>query len=378
MGSDNFTVSTDAFIRRTLIVIGLVAAVILFAVFTWQILSVLVLLFAGILLGVLLTSTSGWIRERTPLSHGQALTVVLVLIILAFVGGGWFAVPRLASQSQELSTSLMESVERLRSTLESQSWAQPFLNTLPGVGESNSNSLNIMGQMSRFFSRTFNFLIDSVIILFIGLYLAINPDMYANGLIKLFPKSRRRRIGEALDETAYVLRWWLVGRIASMVVVGILSIIGLMILGVPLAFILGVITALLAFIPIVGPTIALIPPSLVALTDSGPTQALYVILLYLGIQFVESYLITPLIQQRTVSLPPVLLIMSQAIFSLFFNFIGLAVAAPFAAMVMTLTKMLYVKDVLGDEDVELIKENPQPKFEASQEAVQSAQTAASD
>lgn len=376
MNNSTSTTDIDPFIRRTLVVIGLVTAVILLTVFLWQVLNVLVLLFAGILLGVFLTSMSGWIRERTPLSHQQSLAVVLVLGLLLIAATGWAALPRLVEQADQLGSSLMQSIEQLRMTLENQSWAQPLLNQLPNMEQLGSSAGGIMSRVSSLFSRTFNFFIDSVIIVFIGLYLAVNPNMYANGLIRLFPRSKRRRMGEVLDEVAYVLRWWLVGRIASMVVVGVLSVVGLAVLGVPLALVLGVITGFLAFIPIVGPTLALILPSLVALTD-GPNQALYVIALYLGIQFVESYFITPLIQQRTVALPPVLLIVSQTVFGLFFSFVGLAVAAPFAAMMMTLTKMLYVNDILGDK-VELIKPNPEAKFEASQQTAESARTAVSD
>lgn len=364
------TAPTESFIRRTLTVVAIGTAVILLFLFIWQILDVLVLLFAGILLGVLLTSVSGWLRERTPLSHKQSLAVVIILLLIIIVGGGWLVAPSLVNQAEQLSNDLVTSFEDLRNTLQDQSWAQPILNRLPSVDEISSSG-GLLSRVSGLFSRTFNMFTDVIIILFIGLYLAIDPDLYANGFIKLAPISRRHRLGQVLDEVAYALRWWLAGRLASMVVVGVLSIIGLMILGVPLPFILGLLTGLLAFVPIVGPTLALFPPSLIAFTIS-PTKALYVILLYLGIQFVESYFITPIIQQRTVSLPPVLLLTSQVVFSLFFSFIGLAVAAPFAAMAMVLTKMLYLQDVLNDENVELLKENPEAHFEASQEAADSA------
>jgi predicted PurR-regulated permease PerM len=124
---------------------------------------------------------------------------------------------------------------------------------------------------------------------------------------------------------------------------------------------------LLAFIPIIGPILALIPPLLIALT-LGSQQALYVFLLYIGIQFVETYLITPIIQQKAVALPPVILIMSQVTLALFLGFLGVAVAAPVAALLIVLIKMLYVGDVLGDESPQLLKENPQAHFAASKEA----------
>lgn len=368
--------SRDNFIRRALVVIGLVTAVALLLYLLGQITHVLVSLFAGILLGVFLTSISGWIREHTPLSHRQSLGVALLCILLVVGVSGALAAPRLIDEGQQLGDNLQQSLESLQTTLSNQPWAEPLLNRLPDTEQMSSSFSNLIGQISGVFSRTLNMFTTIVVILFIGFYLAFEPDLYANGLIRMVPRSARKRTGEVLDELAYTLRWWLVGRLASMVIVGVFSVVGLLIFGIPLAFVLGVLAGVLAFIPIIGPALALIPPTLIAFTMS-PTQALYVFLLYLGIQAVESYLITPVIQRRAVALPPVILILAQLIFGFFFNFLGLAIAAPFAAMLMTATKMLYVEDVLGD-DVDLLKEKPDAHFAASKTAVrtqpQSTQT----
>jgi predicted PurR-regulated permease PerM len=354
-------------VKRTLIVIGLVTAVLLLLLFAWHIVDILVLLFAGILLSVFLTSLSGWLRQHVPLSHSQSLAIITLLLLILLVAVGWLAAPNLVAQSEELGSNLLDSIDSLQSTLADQSWAQPILSRLPSAEELGTSSGSFFDQMTSLFSRTFSMFTNIVVILFLGFYLAFEPDLYANGFIKLVPRSFRHRTGEILDEVAYTLRWWLVGRLISMFLVGVLSMLGLFILGVPLAFILGVLTGLLAFVPIIGPALALIPPMLIAFANN-PAQALYVFILYMGIQVVETYFITPLIQRKTVSLPPVLLILSQVIFGISFNFIGIAIAAPVAAMVMTLTKMIYVKDILGDPDIELLKGEPDAHFEASKPA----------
>ncbi len=363
MKSSQLTLN-DSFVRRALVAVGLVMAVVLITLLTWQISTILLLLFLGILLSVFLTSISGWIRERTPLSHRMALAITLLLLAAAIGGGGWLAAPSLVEQGQQLGSNLQSSVADVQATLAEQAWAEPLLNRLTDLSQFDTTSNAFLSRVTSVFSRTMDIVTNTAVILFIALYLAAEPDLYANGLIRLVPKSHRRRAGEVLDEVAYTLRWWLVGRLASMTIVGILSIVGLLLLGIPLAFVLGVLAGLFAFIPIIGPLLALIFPVLIAFTIS-PTQALYVLLLYLGIQTIESYLLTPVIQRKTVALPPVLLIVSQVIFGYFFNFIGLVVAAPFMAMLLTLVKMLYVQDVLGDAEVELLKENPEPHFAAS-------------
>lgn len=364
MRSSQLTLN-DSFVRRALVVVGLVTAVILAVLFTWQIVDILLLLFMAILVSVFLTAISRWIKDRTPLSHRLALLVTVLVLVTVIGISGWLAAPSLVDQGEQLDTALQTSLQDLQTTFSNQSWAEPILNRLPDPQEIGTNSADtLLGRVFGIFSRTIDIVTNTVVILFVGLYLALEPDLYANGLIRLAPKSYRRRAGEVLDELAYTLRWWLVGRLASMIIVGILSVVGLYFLGIPLAFVLGVLAGILAFIPIIGPLLALIFPVLIAFTIS-PTQALYVALLFLGIQTIESYFLTPLIESKTVALPPVLLILGQLVFGYFFNFKGLIVAAPMTAMLFMVTKMLYVKDLLGDEEVELLKEDPEPHFTAA-------------
>jgi predicted PurR-regulated permease PerM len=109
---------------------------------------------------------------------------------------------------------------------------------------------------------------------------------------------------------------------------------------------------LLNFIPNVGPTLALGPPLLFGLQQS-PMTAVYVFCLYLGLQFVETYVITPLIEQHQVNLPPGVTIPVQVLFGLVAGVFGVAMATPLAVVVMVLVREYYVKDVLGDHSTGL-------------------------
>jgi predicted PurR-regulated permease PerM len=108
---------------------------------------------------------------------------------------------------------------------------------------------------------------------------------------------------------------------------------------------------MLTFIPNIGPFIAGVPSVLIALSQS-PTQALYVLILYLAVQNLDGFVITPLIQQRAVSVPPVLVNASQLLLAAIFGFPGLLLAVPLVAIVFVPVKMIYVKDIL-DRDVEV-------------------------
>ena len=132
-----------------------------------------------------------------------------------------------------------------------------------------------------------------------------------------------------------------------MLIVGIATSVGLSMLGVPLALILGIIAGFLDFIPYLGPIMAGVPAVLLALSIS-PELALYTVLLFVGVQLVEGYLLQPLIEARAVDLPPALVIVMQLIFGTLFGFAGVALATPLAAGLAVLVRMLYIEDVLGD------------------------------
>jgi predicted PurR-regulated permease PerM len=148
-----------------------------------------------------------------------------------------------------------------------------------------------------------------------------------------------------LDSVADTLWWWLVAKIASMLVVGALTWIGLVALNVPLAFTLAVIASLLTFIPNIGPVLSAVPAMLLGLLQS-PITAVWVALLFIVIQTVESYLITPVFQQRAISLPPALVIAAQVLMGVLSGGLGLIVATPLAAAISVLVKELYMRDVL--------------------------------
>jgi predicted PurR-regulated permease PerM len=138
------------------------------------------------------------------------------------------------------------------------------------------------------------------------------------------------------------------GRIILMVSNGLLTTLGLALLGIPLAFVLGVIAGLLNFVPNIGPLIGAIPAVLIGLMQD-PATGLYVALLYLVLQMVDGYVLTPLVDQRAVSTPPALIITFQVFMGLVVGALGLLLATPLAAVLLVLVKMLYIEDTLGEQ-----------------------------
>jgi predicted PurR-regulated permease PerM len=270
-----------------------------------------------------------------------------VLMLLAILGiGVWLLAPDLAAQLSELAETLPRSIQHLEQRIRQYGIGQWFLAHATPVSALLPEG-SMLGRITRVFSTTLGVLASLIVILVIGFYIAVAPQVYTEGVARLVPIERRGRAHEVLQALGQTLRWWLLGRWISMMLVGLLTAVGLWLLGVPLALTFGLLAALLTFIPYLGPIISAIPPTLLVLMQS-PMQVLYVILLYLGIQSVESYLLTPLVQQRTLSLPPALTITAQIFLGLLLGTLGVILATPLIAVTLVLVQMLYIEDVLGE------------------------------
>src|SRR5690606_26681495 len=131
---------------------------------------------------------------------------------------------------------------------------------------------------------------------------AWDPRRYVRPILLLMPKARRGRAAEVVSVLGHALRRWLAGRVASMVLIGILTGFGLWLLDIPAAFALGFLAGALSFIPNLGPVLSALPGVLLGFMD-GPMMAVWVILVYSGVQALEGFMITPFIEQYAVSLP---------------------------------------------------------------------------
>lgn len=199
-----------------------------------------------------------------------------------------------------------------------------------------------------FLSQTVAVFAGIVLIIFMAIYIASDPNTYHRGLMHLFPHYMRNRAGEVLSAMATVLRKWLVTQLIAMTTIGVVTTIALLILDVKAAFALGLIAGLMEFIPTIGPILSAIPAIFMGFLD-GPEKALTVALVYVGIQFLENHILIPMLMKGGVDVPPVLTILSQALFTLLFGFLGLMVAVPALAATMVAVKMLYVERVVGDD-----------------------------
>jgi predicted PurR-regulated permease PerM len=336
-----------SFSARVAIAAGIAIALLALAVFLWYSLHVLLLIFASVLIAILLSGLSDWVSARTRLPYLASLAVVIVVIVGSIGGLLWFSAAELTAEIDQLADRIPASIATLRQKIDSSKLGHILLSETPQFNAMLSGSGDLLGNLTGMVSRTFGTLVSLLVVSITALYLASNARLYVRGVIHLVPPPHRERATEVLGAIGYTLKWWLIGQSIDMVVIGIATAIGLWLLGVPLAMVLGLLAALFNFIPNFGPLFALVPALLLTL-PTDPKLALYVVLLFVFLQGLEGYVLMPLIQGKAVNMPGALTIIVQLLMSVLAGGIGLAMAAPLAAATLVAVKMLYVEDLIGD------------------------------
>ncbi|HMQ29229.1 MAG TPA: AI-2E family transporter [Chloroflexaceae bacterium] len=336
-----------SFARRALTAVGIGALVAALLLMLWSLVEVLLVIFAAVLFAVFLDGLRRQISERTPITPGWALAIITVGLLVLVALGVWLLAPGVGRQIAELEQTLPASLAALERLTHQYGWLQALLDETPPPTELMPGPAELLARATGIFSSALAALLGVLLVFVVALYLAATPRLYVEGLLRLVPVDRRPRARQVLEELGRTLWWWLVGRLLSMLAVGLMTALGLWLLGVPLALTLGLLAALLDFIPNVGPVLAALPGVLLALLQ-GPEQALAVLVLYIVIQQIESYLITPIVQQQTVKLPPALSILAVVLLGVLVGPLGLVLAAPIAAVALVLVRTLYVEDILGD------------------------------
>lgn len=315
------------------------------ALLLWYTAQVLLVFFAATFLAVFFTGLGRFLEKRTRFSYPACVAIALIGMLQLFVLAGLIVGPAVADQSTHLSDTLPKAHQQILNHLKSSVWGSHLLTATQHAMEASKDS-NWQSTL-KFAGLTIHGLGGLVFAVVIGVFLSFQPDLYRNGFLNLFPKTRRKRLGEVLDEIGFTLWWWLMGQLVTMASVGIFIGTGLACLGVPLAGTLGLIAAILSFIPSLGPLLSVIPAIMMALTIS-PTMVLWVCLLYLGVQILEANVITPLVQRKAISLPPAFVLGSELVMGLLLGGAGLAFATPLVAVILVLVNMLYIQDMLGE------------------------------
>jgi predicted PurR-regulated permease PerM len=318
----------------------------------WQLRQILLIAFAAIVCATALHQFARLLQRRLRLRRVWATLLAILLVALILLGFFLSIVPPSINQFQELiSTKLPEIWEALlrqRDTLgdrlppavlaqipsanEIQSQLQPLVRSLLG-----GSAMVVFGSLS--------VAANLLLLLVLTLMLLAQPEAYQKVFVSLFPNFYRRRVIQILHQCEVSLGKWMAGSLLGMVVIALLSTIGLIAVGIPLALAQGLLAGLLNFIPNLGPTCSVILPMAIALLDD-PWKALAILLVYIGIQQFESNLLTPYIMAQQVSLLPALTLLFQLVFASLFGLLGLVLALPLTVVGKVWLNAILVEDVL--------------------------------
>jgi predicted PurR-regulated permease PerM len=344
--------SPTPFTGRVVIAVAVAVTAAVAGLLVWRLASVWILLFASALFGVALRSASGWLSDRTGMPVGAALALWILVGVLLLGGFFWFVASSLVAQFADLTDRIPRALESLREWAMNYSFLRPvardveaIVNGASGTGPDTSTYIGSALDASRFTLGTLgNLLVMSIL----TIYMALDLRRYANGTILLVPGGWRDTARELLDAWSHALPWWLAARFTSMTVVAILVTLGLTISGVPLPLVLGLIAGMFSFVPFFGPIASVVPAVLVGFSDSA-TAVIAVLIVFAIVQFLESYLITPLIERRAVSIPLFPLIAAQLVAGALFGVPGIIFATPLLLAVTIAVQVVYQRRILGED-----------------------------
>jgi len=346
----NITISTGTTIKILSILVGLA--------FIWFIKDVLAIFFVALLLAALIDPFASWFeKKKIPRGFGVLLVYVVLLAILvtAFV----IIVPPLVSQLVGLGKSLEGTFVELRGVFEH----IIALSEEYGLAESLASSVDSLqqGATSAIFTTittvagTIGGFATSILILVITYYMVSEEGLAKKTFRHFAPKKYQPYIAGLVGRIQVKLGAWLRGQILLMLIIGVMTYLGLLIIGIDYALVLGIFAGLAEIVPYAGPIISAVPAIIIAFTIS-PLKAVIVALLYFGIQQLENGVLTPKIMEKSVGLNPLVSLfallvgfkLGGLIFSdlkLIGNIVGALLAIPVATIVAVI-----MHDILGNFD----------------------------
>ena len=364
---------------------------------------VLFVIFLGVLFGLPISSGADRM-ERRGVRRWLSVSLILVVFCGLMFGSGVMMAPILRSQSAELKEQLPEAVDKIDAWLgihangltallvnpieatdsiraagsdsagaEAEDTAAPVAaagadSTKPAGSTASSTAAvstprrNVVVRGSvlrreithRFASAQNSFLgvlrstvaigAGFLLVLFVAAYIGTDPNLYHGLILELVPAEKRPHAALTLQRIGDTLRQWLTMQLIAMVVIGAVTTIFLFAMQVKAALPLGILAGLLKFIPIVGSIFAAIPAVAMAFIDS-PHKALVILVGYVVIQLVENHVLIPVLMKAGVDIPPALTLAMQAVMSVLFGFLGLLLAVPVLAALMTIFRTINAEEM---------------------------------
>lgn len=346
------------FVYRILLIIFLVGL----ALALWSLRGAIMLLFLGAILATALSIPVNFLRKR-GLSNGQAVLVTVISTLAAVFLVGILIIPSFVQQAGNLVDRLPTALDEANTQYNQFAKDSGVLPTIETGADNLDQSQisdfirdqadNATGQVLPFLG-TVGSVIGNLLILFVlTVYFLAEPTDYVEGVLTLVPRAYRPRALEIITSLGKSVRLAVISQIFSSLLVATFTTIGLFILGVDDALALGILAGFFNFIPNFGPLVSLLVGVIFTLASGGPV--VLVIILYLVVQQLESNVITPRIIRQTLSMPGAVVIATQLVAGALFGFLGLLLAVPLVAVIMTIVREIYVYDALNSRKAVILR-----------------------
>ncbi|OLC47096.1 MAG: hypothetical protein AUI55_05210 [Gemmatimonadetes bacterium 13_1_40CM_2_70_7] len=324
--------------------------------FLIRVVDVLLLLFLAVLLAVYLSSLTDYLERRLRMRRWVGLMIACAGTFIIVAGLAALIFPPVVDQTQALVSGLPQTLTNVQNVMAD--WAQryPFLRRTELADPQSGLVAKLINDATGYLSSSLvpylraggKLFIEGVSVLVMALYLARAPALYRDGVVSLVAPRRRAVAVGVLDDAGATLRAWLTGQILAMFVLGSLTALGLLVLGVPYWLAFGAFTGLVAVVPFFGTIVSTLLPALFVVGTGDWVKVVAVIGLGVLVHVAEANLVAPLIMERKVSLPPVLTIASVLVMGSLLGVIGLIVAVPVLAVTMVFLRHIVQGEIYGD------------------------------
>jgi len=321
--------------------IGLILALLLGLYFIYEIRTIVLVLLMALLFAVVLSGPVNYLARR-----GIPKVLGVLAVLGCFVVALWLAsvavIPVIQEQAEQFISdfpALLDEAQDLVASL-----GGTDLRSLLERGEETLSSNVTLASVLDLGRSVTEGVSLGLVAFIVTVYLVVHPTMLVDGFVSLFPAGRRERVRDVLGKMYQAVQKWFLGQLSAMVIIGALTTIALYIIGIPYAFFIGALSGILAFIPLVGTFISLIPQVILALAVD-PVLVVWVVLSSIVIHQIEAHVIHPVVMSRAVTLHPVVVVSAILIMGTLFHVIGLLLAVPLVAALSVLVRELWISQM---------------------------------
>jgi predicted PurR-regulated permease PerM len=311
----------------------------------------LALLVLAITVAQALNPIVSWLDEHVPGSRVLAVLLVYLGLALVMTLVAWLVVPGLVAQAREFGTSAPDLIGNLQEKL-----ARILPVSSDQVGQMAGALAGRVGDLViRIPQHILHGMTDALLVLFLSIYWLITSRSIRGFTLSLIPSGgRRKRAARVLDDMGHSMGGYVRGTVINAVIMGVLAYIGMLIIGVPYALVLGVVAMLGEIVPVVGPVVVGVIVSAFALVHSV-TRALLSLTLFTALEQLEGHVLTPNIMRSQTDVPQTLVLFAIIVGAAVGGLLGILVSIPVAAALRVL-----IIEVIAPAERRMVNENAHP------------------